>query len=409
MVASVAWVKTMGPFPWQTGRLDPRSGGKAYHGAHHGEAHSSSTTGVKKVALILGVTGIVGNYLAELLSKPSAPGGPWKVYGVGRRPRPTWIPSSVEYLQVDLLDREATLAKLGALKDVTHLFFTTWVQGKTEKENIELNSRLLQNPVDALLPHENFQHIVLQTGGKQYTGPFELAGKIKPYEAPFQEDVPRLPCDQFYHNQEDIVFEAAKKSNGRLTYSIHRPTIIFGFAAGNLMNIVGTVAVYALLCRQEGKPFMFPGNEFTYERLFDASDAELIAEQEIWACVDPAAKNQALNSNNGDVFKWKTLWKILGERFGIEVPEYRDLGAPLVELMKGKEDLWDQVVKEHKLEPVKLAEVGHWWFADLILRQEAENVASMNKSKALGFLGWRNTEQSFTEVLDKMKDNNLIP
>lgn len=99
----------------------------------------------------------------------------------------------------------------------------------------------------------------------------------------------------------------------------------------------------------------------------------------------------------------------MADRFGIEVPEYRDLGAPLVEVMKGKEDVWDQVVKEYKLEPVKLAEVGHWWFADLVLRQEAENVASMNKSKALGFLGWRNTEQCFTEVLDKMKANNLIP
>jgi hypothetical protein len=223
------------------------------------------------------------------------------------------------------------------------------------------------------------------------------------------EDVPRLPHDQFYHNQEDIIFEVAKQSEGRITYSIHRPTIIFGFAAGNLMNIVGTVAVYALICKQEGKKLVWPGNQFTYERLFHASDAELIAEQEIWACCDTAAENQALNSSNGDVFKWKKLWKLMADRFGMEVGEYSGKGTPMVELMKGKDGVWDEVVKQYNLEPVKLNDIGHWWFADLILNQVDENVSSMNKSKELGYLGFRNSEKSFMDVLDKMKANNLIP
>lgn len=194
-----------------------------------------------------------------------------------------------------------------------------------------------------------------------------------------------------------------------MTYSIHRPTVIFGFAAGNLMNMAGTLAVYALICRQEGKKLVWPGNQFTYERLFDASDAELIAEQEIWACCDPAARNQALNISNGDVFKWKKLWMLLADRFGMEVGEYSGKGAPLEELMRGKDGVWDEVVQQHKLEPVKLKEIGHWWFADLLLNQVDENVSSMNKSRELGFLGWRNTEKSFLDVLDKMKANNLIP
>lgn len=302
------------------------------------------------------------------------------------------------------------MSKIGLLTDVTHMFWCTWVQGKTEKENIDLNSRILQNSIDALLPNaKNFQHIVLQTGGKQYVGPWELAGKIEPYEAPFEEDVPRLPCDQFYYTQEDIVFDAVKRSGGKLTYSIHRPTVIFGFAAGNLMNLVGTLAVYALICKKEGKPLMFPGNEFTYERLFDASDAELIAEQEIWACLDPAAKNQAFNTSNGDVYKWKKLWKLLGERFDLEVPPFRDTGVPLAESMKGKEHVWDQIVEEHHLQHVKLPDIAHWWFADYILRQTTENVSSMNKSKKHGFLGWRDSNKCFIDVLDKMKANKLIP
>ncbi|WJX41452.1 Delta(4)-3-oxosteroid 5beta-reductase [Trifolium repens] len=32
-------------------------------------------------------------------------------------------------------------------------------------------------------------------------------------------------------------------------------------------------------------------------------------EQHIWAAVDPYAKNEAFNCSNGDVFRWKQLWK----------------------------------------------------------------------------------------------------
>ncbi|MED6218564.1 hypothetical protein PIB30_027903 [Stylosanthes scabra] len=43
--------------------------------------------GFKSVALVIGVTGIVGNSLAQILPLPNTPGGPWKVYG-GRPPPP---------------------------------------------------------------------------------------------------------------------------------------------------------------------------------------------------------------------------------------------------------------------------------------------------------------------------------
>ncbi|KAK0575554.1 hypothetical protein LWI29_002623 [Acer saccharum] len=60
----------------------------------------------ESVALIVGVTGIVGNSLAEILPLPDTPGGPWKVYGVARRPRPNWNPDhQVEYVQCDISDR----------------------------------------------------------------------------------------------------------------------------------------------------------------------------------------------------------------------------------------------------------------------------------------------------------------
>ncbi|CAK9868398.1 unnamed protein product [Sphagnum jensenii] len=73
------------------------------------------------------------------------------------------------------------------------------------------------------------------------------------------------------------------------------------------MNLVCTLAVYASICKYEGKPLIFPGNSICWEQFFDASDASLVAEQEIWACLDPKAKNQAFNISNGDVYTWKRL------------------------------------------------------------------------------------------------------
>ncbi|KAH9533745.1 hypothetical protein CY35_18G068400 [Sphagnum magellanicum] len=393
----------MGKFPWQIWR------------SVHGRGGTSSAGGEEvdtpKVALIPGVTGIVGNSLADLLAEEDAPGGPWKVYGVARRPKPDWLKqTNLEYIQCNLLDREQTLAKLSPLHDVTHIFYVTWVSRSTEEENCKDNGAMLHNVLDALLPNaKHLEHIVLQTGGKHYTGPFEYFGKVCIPDPPFREDYPRLPCPNFYHTLEDIVFETVKQKKQGLTYSIHRPTVIFGFAAGNLMNMVSTLAVYASICKYENKPLVYPGNLITWDHLFDASAADLIAEQEIWASLDPKGKNEPFNSSNGDVYKWKRLWYLLADKYGLEVPEYKGVATSLEELMKGKEQVWESIVHENGLHPLKLDEVAHWWFADLILNQPFENVSSMNKSREHGFLGWRDSEKSFLSAIDKARENKVVP
>jgi nucleoside-diphosphate-sugar epimerase len=365
---------------------------------------------VPKVALIVGVTGIVGNALADQLAEDNAPGGPWKVYGLARRPKPNWLnQSNLIYIQCNLLERKQTLAKLSPLHDVTHIFYVTWVNRDTEEESCEANGGMLRNVVDGLLPNaKQLQHIVLQTGEKHYVGPFEYFGKVSISNLPFREDSPRLPCPNFYYTLEDIVFDTVKQKQG-LTYSVHRPNVIFGFTAGSLMNLVCTLAVYASICKYEGKPLIFPGNRICWEQFFDASDASLIAEQEIWACLDPKAKNQAFNISNGDVYTWKRLWYLLAEKYELQVPEYKGEPTSLSEMMKGKEQVWDKIVQENGLQPLKLLDVvGEWWFADIMLNQPLENMSSMNKSREYGFLSWRDSEKSFVSAIEKARKNKLV-
>ena len=136
---------------------------------------------------------------------------------------------------------------------------------------------------------------------------------------------------------------------------------------------------------------------------------DLIAEQQIWAAVDPYAKNEAFNCSNGDVFKWKHLWKVLSEKFGIEeygFEEGKNVG--LVKMMKGKERVWEEVVKKNRLQEKKLEDVGVWWFADDVLGAEGM-IDSMNKSKEHGFLGFRNSNNSFISWIDKYKAFKIVP
>ncbi|KAL7245359.1 hypothetical protein ACSBR2_000648 [Camellia fascicularis] len=363
------------------------------------------------VGLIVGVTGIVGNSLAEILPLSDTPGGPWKVYGVARRPRPAWnADHPIDYIQCDISDSADTLSKLSPLSDITHIFYVTWTNRPTESECCDANGAMLRNVLNAVLPNApNLRHICLQTGLKHYVRPFESFGKVRPNDPPFTEDMPRLNAPNFYYTLEDILFDSASKKES-LSWSVHRPAIIFGFSPYSMMNIIGTLCVYAAICKYENKPLEFPGTKTAWNCYSVASDADLIAEHQIWAAVDPNAENEAFNCSNGDVFRWKQLWRVLAEQFGVEYVEFDESKkrVSLAEKMKDKGKVWEEIVRENELLPMKLEEVAAWWFVDEMLGGESM-LDTMNKSKEHGFLGFRNTKNSLISWIDKMKGYKLIP
>ncbi|CAK9180137.1 unnamed protein product [Ilex paraguariensis] len=365
----------------------------------------------KSVGIIVGVTGIVGSSVAEILPDTDTPAGPWKLYGIASGPRPSWAADHpVEYIQCDISNSDETAAKLSRLTDVTHIFYVTWTNRETEVENCRVNGAMLRNVLETLIPNApNLSHVCLQTGSKHYTGPFELSGKIQPPDPPFTEDMPRLNVQNFYYVQEDILFEQMSKKEG-ITWSVHRPDAIFGFSPVSKMNIICTLCVYATICKHEHKPLKFPGTKTAWNCYYNSSDANLIAEHHIWAAVDPYAKNEPFNIVNGDVFKWKHLWRVLAEQFGVEPVEFEETERPvrLTEMMKDKGPVWDEIVRENGLVPTKLEEIGAWWFADLILSTEGM-LSSMNKSKEHGFLGFRNTKKSFVYWTDKIRGYKIVP
>jgi len=112
----------------------------------------------------------------------------------------------------------------------------------------------------------------------------------------------------------DELFAAAERDG--FTWSVHRPHTIIGYAIGNAMNMGTTLAAYATICRETGRPFLFPGSLTQWNSLTDMTDARLLARHLEWAAPTESARNQAFNLVDGDVFRWNWMWRRLANWFG---------------------------------------------------------------------------------------------
>jgi nucleoside-diphosphate-sugar epimerase len=355
---------------------------------------------MKRTALIAGVTGIGGNHVAqELLANG------WDVVGLSRRP-PQGL-DDVRHVGADLLDPASLVS---ALADVwpTHVFITTWMRQDSEAENIRVNAALVRNLLDALSPKKSVRHVALVTGLKHYLGPFEAyasSGTLP--ETPLRESQPRLPLENFYYAQEDEVFAAAERD--RFTWTIHRPHTIIGLAVGNAMNLGTTLAVYATLCKESGRPFQFPGSEAQWNGLSDVTDARMLAKQLVWAADTDAARNAAFNIVNGDVFRWKWLWPKLADWFGVQAAGFSGTIQPLEQAMANDHALWREIAQRHGLAEPNLDRLASAWHTDLDLGRPIEVMTDMANSRRLGFCAYQPTEASFLDLFQRLRTERLIP
>lgn len=355
---------------------------------------------MKNIALVVGATGITGSTLSGKLI-----GKGWTTFGLARNPQ-----GDIENLKpvaADLLDLENLKI---ALKDVfpTHIYITSWMRQDSEVENIHVNSLMVKNLLEALSSKKSVQHVALVTGLKHYLGPFEAYAKegFLP-ETPLREEQPRLELENFYYAQEDEVYAAAARDG--FTWSIHRPHTVIGKAVGNLMNLGTTLAVFASICKQTGKPFQWPGSEAQWNGLSDVTDARVLAEHLIWASTTDLARNEAFNVVNGDFFRWKWLWKKLAESFGIEAIGFDGMIHPLEEQMKDEAVVWKTIAAKYALVESNLDILASPWHTDLDLGRPIEVMTDMSKSRKLGFTIFQSTEDSFNDLFEQLRTDRLIP
>jgi nucleoside-diphosphate-sugar epimerase len=353
-----------------------------------------------KIALIVGASGITGSNLAEELLSLG-----WTTYGLARNPR-----TDIKNLQPVAADLMEPGSLQAALADIapTHVFITSWMRQQTEAENIRVNAAMVRNLLEALSPKKSVQHVALVTGLKHYLGPFEAYARegFLP-ETPLREEQPRLNVENFYYAQEDEVYAAAARDG--FGWSIHRPHTVIGKAVGNMMNLGTTLAVYASICRETGRPFRWPGSAAQWHGLSDVTDARVLAKQLAWAATTPAARNEAFNIVNGDVFRWKWLWGRLARWFGVEPLGFEGTMQPLEAEIAHDGALWRDIAARHGLAEPDLNRLASAWHTDLDLGRPIEVMTDMSKSRKLGFLVYQSTEDSFYDLFEQLRTDRLIP
>ncbi|RZM06452.1 MAG: SDR family oxidoreductase [Sphingomonas sp.] len=351
-----------------------------------------------RTALVVGTSGIVGSATAALLIEQG-----WTVHGLARRPSDQ---PGVHPVAADLTDAAGTAA---ALKDLAPdaVFVSTWSRQATEAENIRVNGAMVRNLLDGLRPAKSVRHVALVTGLKHYLGPFEAYGKGVLPQTPFREEQGRLEVENFYYAQEDEVFAAAER--GGFSWSVHRPHTVIGKAVGNAMNMGTTLAAYATLCRETGRPFRFPGSAAQWNGLTDMTDARQLAAQLVWATTTPEAANQDFNIVNGDVFRWSWMWSRIADWFGIEAAPFDGTVVPLEEQMADDAVVWQRIAEREGLVEVDLTRLASPWHTDADLGRPIEVVTDMGKSRRMGFTRYQPTDDAFFDLFAQLRADRLIP
>lgn len=347
-----------------------------------------------RTALVVGARGVIGGNLIRHL----ADDGGWDVIGLSRRGGVDH--GRVRHLAVDLLDREATVAALADLDEVTHVFYAAYQDRPTWAELVPPNLAMLTNVVDAIEPvASDLQHISLMQGYKVY------GAHLGPFATPAREDDPPHMPPEFNVDQQE--FLERRQADAAWTWSALRPSVVAGVGIGNPMNLAMVIAVYASISKELGIPLRFPGSPGAYSSLIEMTDADLLAKATAWAATNSAGSNEAYNITNGDMFRWSSMWPKLAAFFELDVAP--PLPMSLADVMADKTELWDEMVRRHDLAATPYSDVSSWQFGDFVFAWDYDVIADTSKSRRAGFHEYVDTEAMFLRIFQDMRDQRLIP
>jgi len=355
--------------------------------------------------LIAGASGLVG---AAAVDKFLDAG--WDVIAASRRKPEVDSTRPFTHIALDLQDAAACQSAAASLSHVTHVVYTAvfelpgLVPGWSEKVQMDTNLQMLQNLIDPLAASaKGLQHVSLLQGTKAY------GVHLHPIRIPARERFPRDNHENFYWLQEDYL--KAKSSASGFAFSIWRPQLIVGPNYGVVMNLPPIIGAYAAICKEEGKPFSFPGGAGW---VWEAVDTNLVADALVWGATAENAKGETFNLTNGEVFEWRDIWPAMAEVLGVEVGP--DSPLSLAEWLPSKSDVWDRIVEKYGLRKVKMSELvgeshhyADFCFAYGATASPPPAFVSTVKVKKAGFCGVADTEESFCYWLRKLQERKILP
>jgi len=359
----------------------------------------------QKKVVVAGATGLVGN--AALRHFGAASGS--DVLALSRR-RPRDL-HGARHVQIDLTDAAQCQRAAAELRGATHLVYAALyeapnlVDGWRDSDQIRINDRMLRNLMAALEPvAPQLAHVALLQGTKAY------GVHVRPLSVPAREGRSEMyEQPNFYWAQENFLRELQQGKAWH--WSILRPVLIVGEAMGGAMDLIPPLGVYAAMLREQGRPLDYPGGA---ARVSQAVDVDLLARAIAWAGESTAARNEAFNVTNGDVFTWENVWPAIADALAMKpgnaVPlalarEYPKWIAP-----------WDHLRRKHQLiSPPLEAFVGlSFQYADYSMRYGQSqsgppSIVSTVKINQAGFTEMMDTEVMLRTWFGLARANRLLP
>ena len=71
--------------------------------------------------------------------------------------------------------------------------------------------------------------------------------------------------------------------------------------------------------------------------------------------------------------------------------------------------IWERIVQKHGLKSHKVDHLASWWHTDADLGRTLETLTDMTKSRRFGFRDIQVSEDSFTDLFDRLRGARLIP
>lgn len=362
--------------------------------------------------LVAGASGLVGLAAMRHFTELG-----WDVVGVSRR-RPAGLKEAA-FVSVDLTDAAACRQAFGAMGDVTHVVYAALYEipglmpGWVDDGAIARNGAMLENLFEPLLEAAgDLQHVSLLHGTKAYGLHHPSIGP-QGVKNPLREREPRRDHPNFYFVQEDYL-RAKQAAGANWGMTVFRPTVIYGDAWGNNMNLIPVIGAYAALLREAGEPLHFPGLAGE-PVLREAVDADLVAEALSWATTSDSARGGTFNLTNGDTFMWQNVWPAIAESLGMQVGEARPVS--LAEEIPRRAGEWATLVDKYGLaaprDVMEFVGYNSLVYADVMLagaaRQGTPILNSTVHVREAGFQACMDSEDMFRRWFRRLQHDGVLP
>lgn len=358
-----------------------------------------------KKVVVAGATGLVGNAALRHFGALDS----CEVVALSRR-KPRDLHGAT-YVQADLTDAAQCAGAAAALQGATHLVYAalyetlSLVDGWRDERQIATNDRMLRNLMAVLEPGApSLRHVALLQGTKAY------GVHVRPLTVPAREGRSEMyEQPNFYWAQENFLRELQQGKAWH--WSILRPVLIVGLAMGGAMDLIPPLGVYAAMLREQGRALDYPGGA---ARVSQAVDVDLLARAIAWAGEADAARNEAFNVTNGDVFTWENVWPAISDALDMKPGD----AVPLSLAQSWPQWIapWEAFRRKHGLiSPGLEAFVGlSFQYADYSMRHGRTDpgppsIVSTVKINRAGFTEMMDTEDMFRKWFGLARANRLLP